>query len=173
MEPKIFSDERGYFFESFRDETLISSGVKIDFVQDNESCSSKNVLRGLHFQRPPREQAKLVRAVNGSILDVVVDIRKNSPAFGKHFSVILSARNHKMLYIPAGFAHGFLSLEDNSVVTYKCSGYYNKESEVTLLWNDDGLNIEWGITEPLVSVKDRQGISFRNFNSPFLMPSND
>ena len=133
--PNIFKDDRGYFFESYNIEKL-SKLIKTDFVQDNESLSQKNVLRGLHFQNPPFAQAKLIRVVKGSILDVAVDLRKTSPTFGRHFKHILSGENKQQLYIPEGFAHGFLCLEDNTILNYKCSNYYNPESENSIIWND-------------------------------------
>ena len=167
IEPQIFKDSRGAFFESWNAKKFKQLGINEDFVQDNQSVSSKGVLRGLHFQNPPYAQAKLVRVIEGSVLDVAVDLRKNSPTYGKHFSVILSEQNNKSLFIPKGFAHGFLSLEDNTVFNYKCSDYYNKESEGSLLWNDEDLKIDWQIDNPLVSKKDLQGDFFKNFKTKF------
>ena len=167
LKPAIFSDTRGYFFESYQKERFHQAGIDADFVQDNESMSAKDVLRGLHFQKPPFEQAKLVRVVHGSVLDVAVDIRKKSPTYGKYEAVILSAENKLMLWIPEGFAHGYLSLEDNTIFQYKCSQYYNKESECSIIWNDLDLNVQWGIDAPLVSDKDLQGLRFRELVSPF------
>ena len=143
IEPQIFKDSRGAFFESWNAKKFKQLGISEDFVQDNQSVSSKGVLRGLHFQNPPYAQAKLVRVIKGSVLDVAVDLRKNSPTYGMHVSVILSEQNNKSFFIPKGFAHGFLSLEDNTVFNYKCSDYYNKESEGSLLWNDEDLKIDW------------------------------
>ena len=167
IEPQIFKDSRGAFFESWNAKKIKQLGISEDFVQDNQSVSSKGVLRGLHFQNPPYAQAKLVRVIEGSVLDVAVDLRKNSPTYGKHVSVILSEQNNKSFFIPKGFAHGFLSLEDNTVFNYKCSDYYNKESEGSLLWNDEDLKIDWQIDNPLVSEKDLQADLFKNFKTKF------
>ena len=167
IEPQIFKDSRGAFFESWNAKKFKQLGINEDFVQDNQSVSSKGVLRGLHFQNPPYAQAKLVRVIKGSVLDVAVDLRKNSPTYGKHVSVILSEQNNKSFFIPKGFAHGFLSLEDNTVFNYKCSDYYNKESEGSLLWNDEDLKIDWQIDNPLVSEKDLQADIFKNFKTKF------
>lgn len=154
LEPNVFGDKRGYFFESYRREVYQDLGIEEDFVQDNESFSVKGTLRGLHYQEGPHAQAKLVRVVHGKVLDVAVDIRKDSPTFGKHHTVLLEADRHNMFLIPAGFAHGFVALED-SVFFYKCSNYYNKTSEGGILWNDSQLNIDWGINDPIVSEKDQ------------------
>ena len=167
IKPKIFSDERGYFFESFNKPEFAQAGINIEFVQDNQSLSQINVLRGLHFQCPPFEQGKLVRVLNGSVLDVVVDIRKNSPTYGKYFSIILTEKEKNMLYIPPGFAHGFLTLENNTVFSYKCTNVYNKSSEDAILWNDPTLGISWGVTNPVISEKDRKAQTFSTFKSPF------
>ena len=167
IEPQIFKDSRGFFFECWNAKKFKQLGISEDFVQDNQSVSSKGVLRGLHFQNPPYAQAKLVRVIKGSVLDVAVDLRKNSPTYGKHVSVILSEQNNKSFFIPKGFAHGFLSLEDNTVFNYKCSDYYNKESEGSLLWNDEDLKIDWQIDNPLVSEKDLQADLFKNFKTKF------
>jgi dTDP-4-dehydrorhamnose 3,5-epimerase len=168
IEPPIFRDERGYFFESFnknRFEEL--TGFQKEFVQDNQSLSNKNVLRGLHFQMPPFAQAKLVRVVRGAVIDIVVDLRKNSPTFGKYFSIELNHKNNISLFIPEGFAHGFVTLEENTIFIYKCSEYYNKESERTIMWNDTDLQIDWKTSEPTVSAKDNEGMKFSEFKSPF------
>ena len=167
IEPQIFKDSRGCFFESWNAKKFKQLGISEDFVQDNQSVSSKGVLRGLHFQNPPYAQAKLVRVIEGSVLDVAVDLRKNSPTYGMHVSVILSEHNNKSFFIPKGFAHGFLSLEDNTVFNYKCSDYYNKESEGSLLWNDEDLKIDWQIDNPLISEKDLQADFFKNFKTKF------
>ena len=153
IEPSVYKDERGSFFESYSID-LITKGVRKNFVQDNQSISKKDVLRGLHFQSPPFAQAKLVRVTNGSVLDVALDIRKDSKTFGKAFSCVLSKENNKMIFIPEGFAHGFLSLEDDTVFLYKCSNLYYKASENGVLWNDPDLNIDWGIKNPIISEKD-------------------
>ena len=167
LEPKVFEDKRGYFFESFNKKKLEDIGIKESFVQDNQSLSNKNVLRGLHFQAPPFAQGKLVRVIKGSVLDIAVDIRKESATYGKYFSIILSEQNKKMFWIPPGFAHGFLTLEDQTIFSYKCSGDYNPSSEGSLLWNDPQLNIEWNIDEPIVSAKDQEAQAFTSFKSPF------
>lgn len=168
LQPSVFKDNRGYFFESFNEKKFNSiTQLDIDFVQDNQSLSSKNVLRGLHFQLPPFAQAKLVRVVRGAVLDVAVDLRKNSPTFGKYYSVGLNEENNLSLFIPVGFAHGFVALKENTLFLYKCSEYYNKESEQTILWNDPDLNIDWKCTNPLISEKDKEGILFKDFKSPF------
>jgi len=169
LEPRVFSDERGYFFESFNQTVLNASiGEEVSFCQDNESYSHKNVLRGLHFQQAPFAQGKLVRVSRGSVLDIAVDIRKDSPTYGKYESVLLSAENKRQFWIPVGFAHGFISLEDNTIFNYKCTNFYDKASEGGLNWNDPDLNIDWGgIQQPLLSEKDRVETQFAHFNSPF------
>lgn len=167
IQPRVFEDARGYFFESFNEKLFTEAGVSTHFVQDNQSLSQKGVLRGLHFQAPPHAQAKLVRVISGAVLDVAVDIRNGSPTYGKHYSIELNARNKTMFYIPTGFAHGFLTLEDHTVFSYKCSGYYNKDSEGTLLWNDPELEIDWNVFAPLLSDKDKAGAELKNFKSPF------
>jgi dTDP-4-dehydrorhamnose 3,5-epimerase len=167
LKPKVFEDSRGYFFESFNQKLLAAAGVKESFVQDNQSISQKGVLRGMHFQRVPYDQAKLVRVIKGAVLDVVVDIRKNSSTYGKYFSIELTEQNKTMFWIPAGFAHGFLTLQDDTIFYYKCSNYYNKESEGSILWNDKDININWNIESPLLSEKDKIGVTFKEFVSPF------
>ncbi|HGG8989558.1 TPA: dTDP-4-dehydrorhamnose 3,5-epimerase, partial [Enterobacter asburiae] len=144
FEPKVFGDERGFFMESFNQKTFEDAvGQKIDFVQDNHSKSSKGVLRGLHYQKEPYAQGKLVRCVAGAVFDVAVDIRNNSPTFGKWVGVHLSAENKRQLWIPKGFAHGFLTLEDNTEFLYKTTDYYHPESEGSILWNDEQIGINW------------------------------
>ena len=165
--PRVFDDPRGYFFESYSKKSFIEAGITDDFVQSNQSLSQKGVLRGLHFQAPPHAQSKLVRVIQGSVLDVAVDVRKNSPTYGQHFSIVLSAENKKMFYVPVGFAHGFLTLEDNTIFSYKCGNYYNKASEQGILWNDTTLDIDWGIKDPLLSEKDMINSAFSDFDSPF------
>lgn len=166
LTPTLYEDERGYFLESYNKKRL-SDIIDNNFVQDNESCSQKGVLRGLHFQKPPYAQAKLIRVISGSVLDVVIDLRKESKTYGKHFKVVLSDKKKQQLYVPEGFAHGFLVLEDNTIFSYKCSNYYNKEAEVSISWNDETLNIDWQIEKPIISIKDKQGLSFINYTSPF------
>tara|TARA_B100001939_G_C16714030_1_gene518321 strand:- start:107 stop:652 length:546 start_codon:yes stop_codon:yes gene_type:complete len=156
-----FEDERGLFIESFRENLFNELVPGIKFVQENISFSRKNVLRGIHFQSK-NAQAKLVRVIKGSVLDVFVDLRHNSKDFGKYDSKILSSTNFKQLYIPAGFGHGFLALEDTWLM-YKCSEYYSPEHDKTIFWNDKSLKIDWGISNPVISNKDKEGISFDKY----------
>lgn len=167
IRPKVFIDERGSFSETYNSQSFQSAGIKCNFVQDNQSISHKNVVRGLHFQAPPFAQAKLVRVVSGSVIDVAVDIRKNSPTYGQHYSILLSAENGVQLFIPEGFAHGFIALEDHTIFQYKCSNFYNKASEGSLLWNDPALNIQWTIENPIVSAKDVEAPVMTDLKSPF------
>ena len=167
LKPRVFEDRRGYFFESWNRESFKNNRIDVDFVQDNESFSSKGVLRGLHFQNPPFEQGKLVRVIQGSVLDVAVDIRKDSLTYGEHVSVHLTGKNKTMFWIPPGFAHGFSTLEDKTIFSYKCSGVYNKQSEGSLMWNDSDLNIDWKIKESIISEKDEQSELFKNFKTQF------
>ena len=168
IEPKVFGDHRGYFFESFRQDRFEEAvGFPVNFVQDNESRSNKGVLRGLHFQKPPVAQGKLVRVSRGAVLDVVVDIRKNSPTFGRHYSVELTDENKRQLWIPPGFAHGFVSLTDDTVFQYKCTDYYSPENEGAILWDDSELGIDWKITDPAVSDKDKNALPLVKIESPF------
>ncbi|MCX7696507.1 MAG: dTDP-4-dehydrorhamnose 3,5-epimerase [Bacteroidales bacterium] len=160
IKPRIFSDQRGYFFEAFHVERYKEAGIDVEFVQDNESFSIKNVIRGLHFQKKPYSQAKLVRVIQGKILDVVVDLRRNSPTFGKYIMVELSAENNYQLFIPSGMAHGFVTLDEFNRVHYKCSAYYHPEAERTILWNDPELAIPWPVSNPIISEKDAKGILF-------------
>lgn len=167
IDPQVFKDERGYFYESYNQEKFFKAGIRDVFVQDNQSLSQKNVVRGLHFQHPPYAQAKLVRVIKGSVYDVVVDIRKDSPTYGQSFGIELTEENFLMLYVPIGFAHGFATLQDNTIFAYKCSAFYNKASEDTILWNDPTLNIDWKVQNPILSEKDKQGKLFQHFQSPF------
>jgi dTDP-4-dehydrorhamnose 3,5-epimerase len=160
--PKMFYDERGYFLKTYNAAILRDSGINEDFVQDNQSFSKKGVIRGLHFQKPPFEQGKLVRVITGKVLDVVVDIRKGSTTFGKYYSCILDGEINNMLYIPPGFAHGFSALED-SIFSYKCTEMYNKDAEGGIIWNDPELNINWMLPYPVISEKDQLLNSFDNF----------
>jgi dTDP-4-dehydrorhamnose 3,5-epimerase len=160
--PRIFRDERGIFFESFRQEVLEKAGINRLFVQDNQSFSKKNVLRGIHFQQKPHEQGKFVRVVVGKALDVAVDLRPDSPTFKKYQSVILDAAINNMLFIPEGFGHGFLALED-CILQYKCTAYYHPASDSGIVWNDPELNIDWGIKNPILSLKDASLPSFQSF----------
>ncbi|MDO4728518.1 MAG: dTDP-4-dehydrorhamnose 3,5-epimerase [Bacteroidota bacterium] len=158
IEPKVFGDERGYFFESFSEQQFIEKVCNTRFVQDNESSSKRGVIRGLHYQKPPFAQSKLVRVVYGKVLDVAVDIRKGSPTFGQHIAVELSAENKKQMFIPRGFAHGFIVLSDEALFQYKCDNYYSPQHECGLLWSDSTLNINWQMpsTSIILSDKDKQ-----------------
>ncbi len=170
IEPRIFGDARGYFFESFnaRDFSQLT-GVDVNFVQDNESLSRYGVLRGLHFQLPPHAQSKLVRVVRGAVLDIAVDLRKDSPTYGQHVSVELTAENHRQFFMPKGFAHGFSVLSPEVVFQYKCDDYYHPECEGALAWDDPDLAIDWHLPadKVILSEKDKHHPSFRSFNSPF------
>ncbi|PTM03904.1 MAG: dTDP-4-dehydrorhamnose 3,5-epimerase [Bacteroidetes bacterium] len=165
--PQVFGDDRGYFFESYSKDAFARFDVNYEFVQDNQSLSNKGVLRGLHFQNPPYAQGKLVRVIQGAVLDVVVDIRKGSPTYGKHHKVMLSGENKMMFWIPPGFAHGFLTLVDNTIFSYKCTNLYNKESEGSVLWNDPELAIDWNVENPLLSPKDIDARPLSELNSQF------
>jgi len=167
IKPDVFEDERGYFFESFNNEKFLREGLDLTFLQDNESKSKKGVLRGLHFQAPPYAQGKLVRVIRGSVIDVAVDIRKDSPTYGKWESVVLTGQNKLMFWVPAGFAHGFATLEDDTVFFYKCTNVYNKAAEGSILWNDPDLNIDWKFSDPVISDKDKAAGRFREMVSPF------
>lgn len=158
LEPKVFGDERGYFFESFSQREFEEKVCKTVFVQDNESKSGYGVLRGLHFQKPPFEQAKLVRVVKGKVLDVAVDIREDSPTFGKHVSVELSEENKRQMFVPRGFAHGFAVLSEEAIFQYKCDNYYMPQAEGGILWNDPALKIDWKIPmeDVILSEKDKK-----------------
>jgi dTDP-4-dehydrorhamnose 3,5-epimerase len=169
LTPAVFEDERGYFFEAYNKNKLEDLGVQIDFVQDNQSFSKNGTLRGLHYQNPPFAQTKLVRVLEGEIMDVAVDLRNDSPTFGKHFEVVLSSENKKQLLVPQGFAHGFSVLSKTAVVLYKCDQYYNKASEGGIRYDDATLNINWGmdLKEAIVSEKDLILPDFENCNSQF------
>ena len=159
IEPRVFGDERGYFFESFNAENFLTqTGIDATFVQDNESCSRKGVLRGLHFQKEPYAQAKLVRVVCGRVLDVAVDIRRGSATFGKYVAVELSGENRRQMFIPKGFAHGYITLEDDTIFQYKCDEFYHPEAEGGIAWNDTQIGIDWGVPEEeiILSRKDTQ-----------------
>lgn len=173
IEPRIFKDSRGYFFESFSKREFNEKVSHVDFVQDNESCSTKGVMRGLHFQRPPFAQAKLVRCVKGRVLDVAVDIRKGSPTYGKHVAVELTEDNHRQFFIPRGFAHGFAVLSDVAVFQYKCDNYYHPETDGGISIVDPSLGIDWHIdpSEGILSEKDIHHPIFVDFDSPFNLNS--
>ncbi|HEU4633498.1 MAG TPA: dTDP-4-dehydrorhamnose 3,5-epimerase [Flavisolibacter sp.] len=169
FEPKVFADNRGYFFEAYNEQVFAEAGMGVKFVQDNQSKSSYGVIRGLHYQQNPFAQAKLVRVLEGKILDVAVDIRKGSPTFGKHFPVELSAENKKQLFLPGGFAHGFSVLSETAVVLYKCDAFYNKDSEGGIRFDDADLNIDWRIPagKEIVSEKDMQLPTFKTCKNNF------
>ncbi|MBM4157607.1 MAG: dTDP-4-dehydrorhamnose 3,5-epimerase [Ignavibacteria bacterium] len=165
--PDVFPDARGYFFESYNSEKFINAGLDLKFVQDNISKSIYGTVRGLHYQTGEYAQGKLCQVINGKVLDVAVDIRSNSPTFGKYFSVELTEENHKQLFIPPGFAHGFSVLSEIAVFHYKCTALYSRKDERAIRYNDEDLNIDWKIKKPLVSEKDVQGKSFREIEKDF------
>jgi dTDP-4-dehydrorhamnose 3,5-epimerase len=167
IKPQVFEDQRGYFFESYNKEKFLQQGLDQNFVQDNESKSVKGVLRGLHFQAPPFAQGKLVRVMKGAVLDVAVDIRKVSPTYGQWTSVVLTEQNKWMYWVPPGFAHGFVTLADETVFFYKVTNVYHKASEGSIRWNDPDLNINWEIENPVLSSKDQEAPLFKAFKSPF------
>lgn len=167
IEPKVWRDERGYFFESYSKKVLSDFGINQEFVQDNQSLSQKGILRGLHFQAPPYAQGKLVRVIKGRVWDVAVDIRKESPTYGQNFGCELSEENCIQFWVPPGFAHGFVTLEDNTIFSYMCTNYYHKDSEGGLLWNDGQLAIDWGVSNPVLSDKDKLLPTLAAFSSPF------
>lgn len=169
IEPRLYSDERGYFFEAFSQKRFEElTGIHTAFVQDNESRSAKGVVRGLHFQLPPHAQSKLVRVVRGKIVDVAVDIRRGSPTFGRHVAVELSDENHRQLFIPRGFAHGFSVLEGDAIVEYKCDNYYAPEAEGAIRWDDPELAIDWQIEDKsIVSAKDMANKLLQECNALF------
>ncbi len=171
IEPKVWVDNRGYFFESFSQKFFAEAGISVNFVQDNQSFSQKGILRGLHAQATPSAQGKLVRVIQGKVLDVAVDIRKNSATYGHHFTIELSGDNHKQLWMPPGFLHGFLTLKDDTIFTYKVTNYYDKNSEIGVLWNDATLNIDWAAyldpNDFKLSDKDVVLGDFNSLESPF------
>jgi dTDP-4-dehydrorhamnose 3,5-epimerase len=167
IEPKVFEDGRGFFMETYKMPDFVAAGIKGNFVQDNHSRSAKGILRGLHYQNPPFAQGKLVRAVRGQIFDVTVDIRKGSPTWGKWVGVILSEENKNILYVPAGFAHGFCVLSEIAEVIYKTTDVYSAESEAGIIWNDEDLSIKWPVEEPILSEKDEKLPSLKNADIRF------
>jgi dTDP-4-dehydrorhamnose 3,5-epimerase len=173
FEPNVFEDSRGCFFESYNEKTFREAGIDFRWVQDNQSSSAQGVIRGLHYQVPPFAQTKLVRVLKGKILDVVVDIRKGSPTFGKSYCKVLSAKNKRQLFIPKGFAHGFSVLSEKAEVIYKCDEYYNKESEAGIIYNDPELNIDWGIPaeDAVISEKDKSLPLFKDCKNSFVSES--
>ncbi|WP_374950535.1 dTDP-4-dehydrorhamnose 3,5-epimerase [Mucilaginibacter sp.] len=170
IEPRVFTDDRGYFYESYSKSKWLDAGIDVDFVQDNQSLSQKGTVRGLHAQAAPFAQGKLVRVLKGSVMDVAVDARVGSPTYGRHIAVELSAANNLQIWVPAGCLHGFVTLEDNTIFTYKVTNYYNKASEVGVVWNDPALAVGWGIDErdALLSPKDQELPDFDSFRSPFV-----
>lgn len=168
IKPKVFQDERGFFIETYSKKKLKELGIEDDFVQDNHSMSvTKGVLRGLHYQLPPHTQSKLVRVTKGAAYDVIVDLRKDSPTFGKWEGFELTANNFLMLYVPRGFAHGFVTLENETEFQYKCDEFYEPSSEGAIIWNDPDLKIYWPIENPILSKKDSEAQLFKDFNSLF------
>ena len=169
IEPKVFEDKRGYFFESYSQRVFSKEVKDVTFVQDNESKSSYGVIRGLHFQKPPYAQSKLVRVIKGRVLDVAVDIRKGSPTYGKWASCELTEDNHRQFFIPKGFAHGFSVLSKTAVFQYKCDEFYHPESEGAIFWNDPQINVDWKLpmNEVVLSEKDNKNPLFADFVSPF------
>lgn len=169
VDPVVFDDSRGYFFESYNERLFREHGIDVAFVQDNQSRSIYGVIRGLHYQLPPHAQAKLIRVLQGTILDIVLDLRVGSPTYGKSYAIELSANNKKQLYIPGGFAHGFSVLSETAEVMYKCDAYYHKDSERGILYNDPQLGIDWRVPEhrAIVSEKDKQLPSFQQYAGEF------
>lgn len=165
IKPKIFGDHRGYFFESYRKDIFDDLGTGLEFVQDNQSMSAKGILRGLHFQKEPFAQGKLVQVIKGAVLDVAVDIRKNSETYGQHVALELNEDNKTMFWIPPGFAHGFLTLADNTIFNYKCTNYYAPKYEGGVRWNDPDLAINWGINNPILSEKDKNAPMFSDLKN--------
>ena len=176
IEPEIYKDDRGYFYESFNEKKFKEEIADVDFVQDNESCSSYGVIRGMHFQKPPYAQAKLVRVVKGAVVDFVVDIRKGSPNYGRVYNAYLSEENHRQFFVPRGFAHGFVALKDNTVFQYKCDNFYNKESEGAIFWADPKINIPWAcfinFDDVKISDKDRFNLLLEEIDNPFVYGEN-
>ena len=173
IEPRIFKDDRGYFYESFSQREFEEKVCRTTFVQDNQSKSSYGVLRGLHFQKPPYSQSKLVRCIKGTVLDVAVDIRKGSPTFGKYIAVELSEENHRQFFVPRGFAHGFAVLTPEAVFQYKCDNFYNKESEGSVAWNDPQLGIDWRIPADKVLLSQKDKLSKNIADADYLFDYNE
>ena len=175
--PDVYSDDRGYFFESFNEKEFKEKVANIDFVQDNESMSADGVIRGLHFQKPPFDQAKLVRVVSGAVIDVAVDLRKGSPTYGRYWNVYLSDTNHKQFFIPRGFAHGFAAIKPDTVFQYKCDNFYNKESEGSIRYDDPDIAIPWSNwiheSQRKLSEKDLKAAAFKDFDSPWIYEVTD
>lgn len=176
IETDVHKDGRGYFYESFNEKEFKEKVADVNFVQDNESCSSYGVIRGMHFQKPPYAQAKLVRVVKGAVVDFVVDIRKGSPNYGKVYYAYLSEENHRQFFVPRGFAHGFVALKDNTVFQYKCDNFYNKESEGAIFWMDPDIKIPWvdfiNFPDAIVSEKDKMNRLLEEIDNPFVYGEN-
>lgn len=168
IEPDVFTDDRGYFFESYSKQRYNDFGIPEEFVQDNYSKSKKGTVRGLHYQIGDKAQGKLCQVIDGEVLDVAVDIRVGSPTFGKYFSVILNSKKNTQLWIPTGFAHGFSVLSDEAIFSYKCTNYYSKEQERSILFNDNDLNINWKVENPIVSEKDLKAKKFKDIEKDFI-----
>jgi len=169
IKPKVFSDDRGFFMETYKYSDFSKFGIDDQFIQSNHSkTAAQGVVRGLHFQKKPFEQAKLIRTIAGSIFDVAVDIRKNSPTYGKHVSAVLSAENKEILYIPAGFAHGFCTLEEGTEIVYECSKAYSPEHDRGIIWNDRDINIQWSALEPVLSGKDQRWPCLKESDNNFI-----
>ncbi len=171
IKPKVFGDSRGYFFESFNEQICEDLGLNLNFVQDNISKSIKSTIRGLHYQVGEKAQGKLCQVISGRVLDVAVDIRFDSPTFGKYYAVELSEENHLQLWIPPGFAHGFSVLSDEAIFSYKCTQFYSKEHERAIIYNDPELNIDWMVENPIVSEKDLQAKMFKEIDKDFIYQS--
>ncbi len=169
IEPKLWRDDRGYFYESYNRKAFEEAGIFADFVQDNQSLSQKGTLRGLHAQKDQSAQGKLVRVIRGRVIDVAVDIRTDSATYGQHIAIELSEDNHRMMWVPPGFLHGFVTLDDNTIFTYKVTKLYDKAAEIGAMWNDEDLHIDWGIdpSEVILSEKDKELPKFKEFISPF------
>ncbi len=167
IQPDVYFDERGYFLETYNKEKWKELGINFDFLQDNQSQSSKGVLRGLHFQNPPYAQGKLVSVIAGAVIDIAVDLRRKSKTYGSYFALELSEQNKTIFWIPPGFAHGFVSLQDNTIFSYKCTQVYNKHSEASIRWDDPDLAIDWKIQNPIISEKDRNAPFFKEYISMF------
>jgi dTDP-4-dehydrorhamnose 3,5-epimerase len=168
VEPRVYSDERGFFLETYRRSDFVAGGIADPFVQDNHSRSSRGVLRGLHYQKAPKAQGKLVRCLAGRIFDVAVDIRKGSPAYGRWTGIELTGDNRRMLYVPPGFAHGFLVLSDHADVTYKCTGEFSPEDERGIIWNDPDIGVRWQLADPVLSGRDAKHPRLRDADNDFL-----
>lgn len=168
LQPKVFGDDRGYFFESFNRKKYTDNGITYSFVQDNISMSKQGAVRGLHYQVGEKAQGKLCMVISGKVLDVAVDVRFGSPTFGKHYCEILSDENHNQIWIPPGFAHGFSVLSETAIFSYKCTELYSKEHERSIIYNDPDLNINWQVDKPIVSEKDLMAVSFKDIAKDFV-----